>query len=188
MPRQQRVSWDWRNPVLPRARGQAVLFAAACFPGKGTQRPTPRSCQPRCCGWNGLGLCWFQSLRCPSASSTLFTHRGVPYPVHSCAPSPSRPRACSAARGGKGCGFTAPGCSWSHGEVFLTWVCPSWQRCARLPEDVVQSEVLVEDFYCSFCSSGIFKSSVCPDSVCCPGETIGIAGCYLPCRSKVQGN
>lgn len=188
MPRQQCVSWDLRNPVLPGAHGQAVLFAAACFPVRGTQRPTPRSCQPCCCGRGELGLCWSQSPQCPTSSSTLFTHRGVPYPVHSCAPSTSCPGACLAAGGDEGCGSAAPGCSWGHREIFLTWVCPSWWRCMRPPEDVVWSEVLAEDSYCSFCSSGIFKSSVCPDSVCCPGETISVAGCYLPCRSEVQGN
>lgn len=36
---------------------------------------------------------------------------------------------------------------------------------------------LVGDFWCGFCSSGVFKSSVGPDSVCCPGEAYGVAGC-----------
>lgn len=147
--------------------------------------------QPRCCEGDGIvphspapgpspstaaGAGHSRSAGASSPPAHGFMHCGGPSPHALASSIPASPRYV---HGGRGAQFCCSKVLGDRGKIFLTWVCPLWRRCARLPEDVVWSEVLAEDFCYNFCSSGVFKSSVHPDSVCCPGEMYGIAGCYI---------
>lgn len=152
------VCWlesDSRSAALPQPLGIHV-----CSAGNGAARTDPVA--TRFTIVHGVGL---SPVR-------------IRVPMYSPAPS-SSPAVCPAAGEGQACVSAAVRCSQCLPKYLSRGFCPLWRKRVRWLEAVVWSEVLAKDFCHDFCSSGVSKPSIYPDSVCCPGEVCGISGCCV---------